>query len=210
VYVVKIYNSSSCIEGEGIFAGELIPKGTIVFYYSNNDIYISKKEFKSLPNLRKQQVHKLGVEAENGDWIVTDGDANHSCDANILSLFVNGLYCDIAVKDIQIGEEITIDYGLFYSSFPWQMKCRCHSGNCRGVFGSAIAVDSQTQQLWHFRISEAIERIHHVKQALFSRDDESAKALTLALKSKHSPMIFPYIKFSLIGTYPGNGDVIMR
>lgn len=210
MYLVKIFNSISGIEGDGIFAGEPIPKGTIVFYYSNDDIYVSKKEFKSLPDLKKQQVHKLGVEAENGDWIVTDGDANHSCDANILSLFVDGLYCDIAVKDIQIGEEITIDYGLFYSSFPWQMKCRCHSNNCRGVFGSAIAVDFQAQQLWNSRISEAVDRIHHVSQPLFSRDDESAKVLTLALRSKHSPRIFPYIKFSMICAYPDNGDEIMR
>jgi SET domain-containing protein len=198
VYLPKISENISCIEGDGIFAGEPIPKGTIVFYYSHSDVYVSKKEFQLLSNFEKQQIYKFGVEDEYGNWIVTEGDANHSCDANILSIFVDGLYCDIAVKDIQIDEEITIDYSLFYSSFPWKMICRCHSCNCRGIVGSGIAVDSQTQELWHSRISEAAGRIHHVRQALFSREDESARALTLALRSRHSPMIFPYIKFSLI------------
>ncbi len=208
MYLPKISKNISCIEGDGIFAGEAIPKGTIVFYYSNNDVYVSKKEFQYLSNFEKQQIYKFGVEDESGNWIVTEGDANHSCDANILSIFVDGLYCDIAVKDIQIDEEITIDYSLFYSSFPWKMICRCHSWNCRGIVGSGFAVDSQTQELWHSRISEAADRIHHVRQALFSREDESARALTLALRSRHSPMIFPYIKFSLIGTNPENGHAI--
>ena len=198
MYLPKISENISCIEGDGIFAGEPIPKGTIVFYYSHSDVYVSKKEFQHISNFEKQQIYKFGVEDEYGNWIVTEGDANHSCDANILSIFVDGLYCDIAVKDIQIDEEITIDYSLFYSSFPWKMICRCHSCNCRGIVGSGIAVDSQTQELWHSRISEAAGRIHHVRQALFSREDESARALTLALRSRHSPMIYPYIKFSLI------------
>ena len=135
MYLPKISKNISCIDGDGIFAGEPIPKGTIVFYYSNNDVYVSKKEFQYLSNFEKQQIYKFGVEDEYGNWIVTEGDANHSCDANILSIFVDGLYCDIAVKDIQIDEEITIDYGLFYSSFPWKMTCRCHSSNCRGIVG---------------------------------------------------------------------------
>jgi len=208
VYLPKIYKNNSCIDGEGIFAGELISKGTIVFYYSINDVYVSKKEFQCSSNFEKQQIYKFGVEDEYGNWIVTEGDANHSCDANILSLFVDGLYCDIAVKDIHIGEEITIDYGLFYSSFPWKMTCRCHSRNCRGIVGSGIAIDSQTQELWHSRISEAAGQILHVRQALFTREDESARALAFALRSRHCPMIFPYIKFSLIGTYPENGHAI--
>jgi hypothetical protein len=202
VYLAKIFKGRSCIEGEGIFAGEHIPKGTIIFYYSSNDVYLSKKEFQFLSDSEKIQINKFGVEEENGNWVVTDGDANHSCDANILSMFVDGLYCDIAVRDIRVGEEITIDYGLFYSSFPWQMKCRCNSNNCRGVFGSAISIDFQTQQLWHLRISEAAGRIAHVMQPLFTREDESARALTLALRLKQNPKIFPYTKFSLISTDP--------
>lgn len=202
MYLNKIYKDKSRIDGIGIFAGESIPKGTIVFYYSSYDYYIFKKDFQCLSNKEKERVIECGVEDEKGDWIVAEGDANHSCDANILSIFVDGLYCDIAVKDISAGEEITIDYGLFYSSFPWKMTCRCRSSNCRQIVGSGIAVDFQTQMLWHSRISEAAQRIQCVKQALFSTDDESAKELTIALKSRLDLNIFPYIKFSLISLIP--------
>ena len=198
MYLSKIYKKISCIDGEGIFAGESISHGTIVFYCSEDDVYLSKNEFQSLSSWEKDQLCKYGVEDESGNWIVTDGDANHSCDANILSLFVDGLYCDIAIRDILIGEEITIDYGLFYSSFPWTMSCKCNSSKCRGVVGSGLSVDSQTQELWHSRISEAANRIFDVKQTLFTRDDKRARELTIALRSKKNPKIFPYIKFSLI------------
>ncbi len=198
MYLVKIYKNRSRISGEGIFAGEPIFKGTIVFYYSSDDTYLSRNEFQSLSHEEKCKLYEYGVEDEAGNWIVTDGDANHSCDANILSIFIDGLYCDIAVKDIRIGEEITIDYGLFYSSFPWRMVCKCNSSICRGVAGSGLSVDAQTKDLWHSRISEAISRIFDVKQPLFSRKDARARALASALRLKQNPKIFPYIKFSLI------------
>lgn len=198
MYLPKIYKYHSSIDGIGLFAGEPIPKGTIVFYYSSDDIYYSKKDFPDLPISEKEKLYKFGVEDEFGNWIAADGDANHSCDANILSMFVDGRYCDIAVKDIGKGEEITIDYGLFYSSFPWKIACRCGSANCRKIVGSGIAVDWQTEKLWCSRISDAAAQILHVNQPLFGRDDEPARAMTAALRSRPIPMIFGYLKFSLI------------
>jgi len=198
MYLVKIYKDSSKIDGMGIFAGEFVPEGTIIYYHSNEDNYLLKTEFLSLSDDEKEKIYKFGVEDEAGNWVVTDGDANHSCDANILSLFVDGIYCDIAAKDIQAGEEITIDYGLFYSSFQWTMMCKCSSPHCRGVVGSGLLVDSQTQEMWRSRISRAAGHIFDVRQPLFSRGDECAMRLASAIRSKRDPKIFPYIKFSLI------------
>jgi len=117
MYLVKIYKDSSKIDGMGIFAGEFVPKGTIIYYHSSEDNHLLKTEFLSLSDEEKERIYKFGVEDEGGNWVVTDGDANHSCDANILSLFVDGIYCDIAARDIQAGEEVTIDYGLFIARF---------------------------------------------------------------------------------------------
>jgi SET domain-containing protein len=200
MYTIEFYKNESLIDGKGIFAGEFIPKGTIVYYYGSDDTYLSKNELQFLSEEKREQLFKYGVEDESGNWLVTDGDANHSCDANILSLFIDSQYCDIAVKDIHAGEEITIDYGLFYSSFPWNMTCKCHSSLCRKIVGSGIPVDTETQELWHSRISEAAGSIFDVKQKLFFIEDERAKALTASIKSKINPRIFPYTKFSLIST----------
>jgi hypothetical protein len=200
MYTIEFYKNESLIDGKGIFAGEFIPKGTIVYYCGSNDTYLSKNEFQFLSEEKRAQLFKYGVEDEAGNWLVTDGDANHSCDANILSLFIDSQYCDIAVKDIHADDEITIDYGLFYSSFPWTMACKCRSSLCRKTVGSGISVNTETQELWHSRISEATGRIFDVKQKLFFIEDKRAKALTSSIKSKLNPMIFPYTKFSLIST----------
>lgn len=198
MYIVKILKEKSEIEGYGVFAGEFIPKGTIVFFYGKEDSFVSKERFQSSSEDQKKIFYRYGVQDETGNWLVKEDNINHSCDSNILSLFVDGIYCDIAVKDINPGEEITIDYGLFYSSFPWSMECRCNSPICRKIFGSGLTVDRETQNLWHSRILEAVARIFEVKQNLFTQEDENARALTTAVKSNQNPKIFPYVKFSLI------------
>lgn len=198
MYTIEIYKRKSHIDGNGIFSAEFIPKGSIIYFLSSNENYISKNEAQSFSPEKRDRLFKYGVEDEAGNWIMTDGDANHSCDANILSLFINGIYCDIAVKDIQPDDEITLDYGLLYSSISWSMKCECHSAICRKIVGSGLPVDSNTQLLWQSRISDAVKRIHYVKQNLFSIQEEIARSLALALESKRNPKVFPYIKFSLI------------
>ena len=93
---------------------------------------------------------------------------------------MNGIYCDIAVKDILDGEEITIDYGILYSSFPWSMRCRCGSANCRETVGSGFPVEPSVQDLWSSRICEAAKCIFDVPQPLFSWEEEKAKELASA------------------------------
>ncbi len=51
---------------------------------------------------------------------------NHSCQAN--TKVKNG--CDIAIKNIKKGEEITADYGKEISV---SFICRCGHKNCRGI-----------------------------------------------------------------------------
>jgi len=198
MYVVKNLKEKSEIEGYGVFAAEYIPRGTIVFFFGGDDSFIPKERFHSSSEEEKEIFYRYGVEDEAGNWLLKEDNINHSCDSNILSLFVDGIYCDIAVKDINPGEEMTIDYGLFYSSFPWSKECRCNSPICRKIFGSGLAVDRETQDMWRLRILEAVARIFEVEQNLFSLEDENARALTAAVKSKRNPKIFPYIKFSLI------------
>lgn len=204
MYLVKISIHQSSIEGEGAFAEEFIPQGTIIYFNDNNNDNsnnISPNELLFLPEEEKNKIIKYWVQDEAGNWLPlreSEEKLNHSCDANVLSLFVDGIYCEIAVKAIQEGEEITADYGLLYSSFLYRMECNCNSSICRKQITLGQQTDSQTQNLWQLRISEATGKIFDVNENLFSREDEVAKKLTLAIKSKYKPRIFPYIKFSLI------------
>ena len=198
MYIVKIDIKKSSIEGDGTFAGEFIPKGTIVYFYSTDDIFIPKSKFSLLSEADSNIFFRYSLQNEAGNWLYGMDKVNHSCDANILSMFVDGIYCDIAVKDIHEGEEITIDYELFYSSFPYSDECNCSSPICRKMITAGMPIDVKTQELWRSRISEAISHIHDVKQNLFIVDDDIAKELTLSVKTKMNPKIFPFIKFSLI------------
>jgi len=200
MYLVKTSIHESEIEGDGLFAGEYIPRGTIVYFLKKSDALISQDEVLSMSEMEKNKIIKYGMQDESGNWMLGEGDEklNHSCDANVLTLYVDDTYCDIAVKDISEGEEITADYSLFYSTFPYKIECKCSSPLCRKLVTCGLQVDIQAQNMWFMRISEAVSRIFEVKQNLFSLEDEEAKRLTAAIKSKCRPRVFPYLKFSLI------------
>lgn len=50
---------------------------------------------------------------------------NHSCDPNLNVEHV-------ALRDIDVGEELTVDYAQF-SDVNWSMECHCGSKTCKGI-----------------------------------------------------------------------------
>lgn len=55
---------------------------------------------------------------------------NHSCDPN---LWMHDATSVSARRDIQAGEELTIDYALHTVTPSWSMTCTCGTSLCRGV-----------------------------------------------------------------------------
>jgi SET domain-containing protein len=51
---------------------------------------------------------------------------NHSCDANAT---VTDLTTLKAIKDINVGEEITFNYAMTVPNSGWKMKCKCRGEN---------------------------------------------------------------------------------
>ncbi len=202
MYVIKVSVKRSLIEGNGFFAEDFIPRGTIVYFYSDKDFRYSEQEFEALDQRQKDEIIKYGVEDEFGTWIITEQGpyTNHSCDANVLPLFIDGIYTDIAVRDIQKGEEITCDYGMFYSSIEWKMECRCSYVNCRRVIGFGMDLGSQTESMLLLKISSAIKYIPFVKQPLFFLNDRKANEIKAKLESKQNIKLAKYIKPSLISS----------
>jgi len=56
---------------------------------------------------------------------------NHSCEPNLVSRIVRGHILYVALRDIQPGEELTIDYR--FDKDVEKVVCRCGSANCRGT-----------------------------------------------------------------------------
>ena len=54
---------------------------------------------------------------------------NHSCDANCAMEGLNML----AVRDIQLDEELTLDYAYFLDKTMEPFQCNCGAKNCRGM-----------------------------------------------------------------------------
>ncbi|HLM55069.1 MAG TPA: SET domain-containing protein-lysine N-methyltransferase [Pyrinomonadaceae bacterium] len=56
---------------------------------------------------------------------------NHCCEPNAFMRVVAGRILIFALRDIEPGEEITLDYGETYH--PDTYRCRCGAPSCRGT-----------------------------------------------------------------------------
>ncbi len=65
-----------------------------------------------------------GEKSEHGDFI------NHSCDPNCGLL---GATVVVAMRDIEVGEELTFDYAMSDGSDYDEFDCLCGTSRCRGV-----------------------------------------------------------------------------
>lgn len=119
----------STIHGTGLFALREIKKGEIIVVEQglivDGKIVELCEEINFHTNLcigRDQYIISAPLKENQKGYI------NHSCDCNL------GMGNDrtmISIRDISVGEEITIDYGFFESHMTWEMTCNCKSENCR-------------------------------------------------------------------------------
>lgn len=115
----------SPIDGKGIFANRDYKKGEIVLKWDLRYL-LTKRELNEV----KKKGKNYTIRVNNKCYLLQSPERymNHSCEANTKT--ENG--CDIAIRDIKKGEEITANYfkedknGLI-------MKCNCHSPKCRGI-----------------------------------------------------------------------------
>lgn len=121
----KVTYRKSPIHGTGVFANELIRSGEVALKWADTR-EISSPECGLLPTSERAYIER------QKDRILLMGIperfVNHSCEPNTQP----GHLCDLAVRDIAKGEEITTDLSGFFismGSFP----CNCGSAQCRGV-----------------------------------------------------------------------------
>ena len=113
---VKTYLDKSAIHGLGVFAGEVIRKGTKVWRFVESfDRVYSPQEFAKLPKPARDYIRNYGYRVDGEVLLTIDHDhhMNHSEDAN--THWRNGHI--VASRDIRKGEEITNNYRLFDAAF---------------------------------------------------------------------------------------------
>lgn len=114
---VKTKIRESKIYGIGLFADQFIPKGTLVWKFQNGfDLTLSKAQFAELSLLAQEQVlNYCYFNPKTDTYVVCSDDArffNHSDDPNVSS-GPDDDHLDVALRDIEIGEELTQNYKNF-------------------------------------------------------------------------------------------------
>ncbi|HMO77791.1 MAG TPA: SET domain-containing protein-lysine N-methyltransferase [Candidatus Paceibacterota bacterium] len=127
----KLEVRKSNINGVGLFVNKPFKKGQIIDYIHGPKVLI--KNFYN--ELSQSTVNWIG--ASRYTWINTDNSPfrfiNHSCDPNTA---IKGERTVYAIRALNSGEEITIDYSLNEMEPGWSIpKCSCGSINCRGKIG---------------------------------------------------------------------------
>jgi SET domain-containing protein len=117
--VVRTKLGQSKIEGIGLFADQFIPKGTVTWKFDPRfDIYFESGEVEKMSELQKDLIiHFAYLSKKSGKYVYSLDNTrftNHSARPNIAEdeklSEGDAEICTVAIRDIQIGEEMTIDY----------------------------------------------------------------------------------------------------
>lgn len=106
--------------GYGVVATKFIPKGTITWVQDALDRVLSAEEVEKMHPRIQEQVEKYSFRNNKGQLIICWDLAkyvNHSFNANCLS---SAYDFEVAVRDIQPGEQLTDDYGYLNISEPFK------------------------------------------------------------------------------------------
>lgn len=125
--LVKTKLKLSDINGIGLFADEFIPKGTIVWQY---DLIIDRlyhrEELQFISKPARKMLDHYGYTNDYDDIILCGDDARFFNHAFIPNCFEQpspgGTAPTLAMRDIQKGEEMTIDYTSFDTSYKNKLK----------------------------------------------------------------------------------------
>lgn len=122
----------SSIEGRGCFTTSKFPRGRKVAELVGERIGRGEAERRISG---KRHIRVCDVDERTSIDANVRGDAtafiNHACDPNLFTRVVRGHVLFFALRDIEPGEELTIDYEL--SPHSDSTRCRCGAVGCRGT-----------------------------------------------------------------------------
>ena len=120
----------SSIHGLGVFLKKGVKKGGRVAYLQGRVVYKhNKSKSDALAN-------SSWVGLSKRTWVDPAYPfkyLNHSCNP---SASIKGKVTIVALKDMNPGDEVTLDYSTIEGDPLWEMKCGCGSKDCRKVIRS--------------------------------------------------------------------------
>lgn len=155
---VKFINNTI---GYGVVAKEFIPKGTITWVLDKFDREFSQKEYENLDDLHKELLETYAYTNNAGNLVLCWDNArfvNHSFNANCLTTAYN---FEIAIKNIEIGEQLTDDYGYLNIDKPFR---GIDEGTKRKIVYPNDLV--KYHKTWDKKLISAIQHVSEVQQPL--------------------------------------------
>jgi SET domain-containing protein len=124
--VERIVVHESPIHGRGVFAARRIDAGEVIIDWSGCSEVLSDGALKALPS--EERIFVSVIDGQNILFKPPASFVNHSCNPNARGCDGH----DIAIRVIEAGEEITVDYVA--EQVPGlRLECNCQSLNCRGL-----------------------------------------------------------------------------
>jgi len=120
--MADIVIKKSKISGKGVFAAKDFKKGEVVLHWHPK--VLKKSELEKLSNKEQHYIEYSGKKI----FLMQAPErfVNHSCDPNTKPK--NN--CDLAIRDIKKGEEITSKYS---SKGLLSFRCNCKSKKCKKI-----------------------------------------------------------------------------
>lgn len=106
--------------GFGVFATDFIPAGTITWVLDKLDNIFTPKYFESMEPFYQNIIDTYAYRNSIGDYVLCWDNGryiNHSFNSNCLSTAYD---FEIAIRDIQRGEQLTDDYGYLNIKHPFR------------------------------------------------------------------------------------------
>lgn len=140
-------------KGYGKFAVQQILKNNIIYRFGG--LWINKEEYATFD---KDYFHLVddAYFFQGGLEPTLNGTHNHSCSPNAY-IEDNTIR---ALRDIDIGEEITIDYGSFIvHDYNIVENCRCGSADCRKTITGQDWLIHNLAKKYNNRVSGQVRRL---------------------------------------------------
>ncbi len=139
---VNIELRPSTIDGVGLFTIKKFKKGEVIaegIHLDDLELLVPWSEVSKVDTKIKTKINDFCVGTPDGFYpppnndfnrITPDWYMNHSCTGNVGFDEVGDF---IALRSIEVDEELTYDYALAESSPKFELSCRCGEDNCRKI-----------------------------------------------------------------------------
>ncbi len=148
--------------GSGIFASRPIPRGTIVWVQDRFDRVFTEAEVRQFEPVYQEILERYCFRNREGFWIFCwdlTRYINHSFNANCIATPYG---CELAVRNIASGEQLTNDYGFFNIIEPFDCSPEVGSDRTRVLPDDLLRYADQ----WDAKLNAAYPDLVRVEQPL--------------------------------------------